>query len=94
MNEGLAPETLVYVARLFVVPAGRGSGVGAALLKEAVAYALTQGWRAALEVAAEAQDAVRLYERMGWRRAATETAHWQNERGESPVMHVYLSPPA
>lgn len=91
--EQLHPDEVTYLGRLFVAPAGRGSGAGAALLAEALAFARASGWRAALEVAAEAEAAVRLYEREGWRRVATGPAAWQNPQGEHPLMHVYLALP-
>ncbi|GAA5514715.1 hypothetical protein Dcar01_03475 [Deinococcus carri] len=92
--EQLRPDGVAYVGRLFVAPAGRGIGAGAALLAEALAFARARGWRVALEVAAQAGAAVRLYEREGWRRVATQQAGWRDARGEYPLMHVYLAPPA
>ncbi|EYB68065.1 hypothetical protein DEIPH_ctg028orf0003 [Deinococcus phoenicis] len=92
--EQLRPDEVAYVGRLFVAPAGRGSGAGAALLAAALAFARAEGWRVALEVVAEAGAALRLYEREGWRRVATAPAGWRNGRGEHPTMHVYLAPPA
>lgn len=92
VREGPDAGALAYVARLFVVPRGRGGGVGAALLEEALTHARAQGWRAVLEVDAGAEAAIRLYERRGWRRVATGAARWRNTRGEHPPMHVYLSP--
>lgn len=85
-------DDLALVARLFVAPAGQGRGLGAALLAAAEAHAARLGLWAALDVVAEAQAAVRLYERAGWRRVATLPAPWQDARGEQPRMHVYLAP--
>lgn len=89
---GTGPGGLAFVARLFVAPAGRGSGAAGALLRVAAEHAHRRGSRAALDVAAGATAAVRLYEREGWQRVATLPAFWQDGRGEDPPMHVYLSP--
>jgi ribosomal protein S18 acetylase RimI-like enzyme len=54
------------VSRLFVAPAGRGMGLGAALVAAAAAEAVRLGLRAVLDVVTANRAAVRLYERLGW----------------------------
>ena len=54
---------------LFVVPEGRGRGVGAALLERAAAFGRETGARyLELETEVSNEPAQRLYERLGWTR--------------------------
>jgi ribosomal protein S18 acetylase RimI-like enzyme len=55
-----------------IVPGHRGIGLGAALVRRAIAGFRSYGLRAAgLEVTAENSRAVRLYQRLGFRRTKT-----------------------
>ncbi|MFC4456299.1 GNAT family N-acetyltransferase [Deinococcus sonorensis] len=89
---GLSPAQAALISRLYVVPQARGEGVATALLATAVRHAQTLGRRAVLDVAVTAHAAVRLYERLGWRRAATLPAPWRGPDGRAPAMHVYVAP--
>jgi predicted N-acetyltransferase YhbS len=69
---GSAPITLIWpeVRLLAVAPAARGQGVGAALMQECMHRARHSGARAlALHTSDIKNAAMRLYERMGFRRA-------------------------
>jgi GNAT superfamily N-acetyltransferase len=58
-----------WVSKLFVDPAARGRGVGAALLERAVESGRERGYkRFGLRTRTVFEAAVRLYERAGWRR--------------------------
>jgi GNAT superfamily N-acetyltransferase len=61
-------ERFGVVARLFVSPAVRRTGVGRALLQTAAAHAVGLGLRPMLDVAIQFRSAIRLYESCGWRR--------------------------
>lgn len=89
---GLPAEGLAFAARLFVTPAARGSGVGAALLNTARQEAQELGLRAALDVDTGSLAAVALYERLGWRRVATVPDAWQIAQGTDAWLHVYVAP--
>jgi GNAT superfamily N-acetyltransferase len=60
-------ERLWILNDLFVAPASRGRGAGAALLEHARQFALETGARGmVLETATDNLTAQRLYERLGW----------------------------
>ncbi|WP_055532882.1 GNAT family N-acetyltransferase [Streptomyces graminilatus] len=54
------------INRLYVDPAARGRGVGAALMERAVAEARSRALHPVLDVASTATAAATLYERLGW----------------------------
>ncbi|WP_424861984.1 GNAT family N-acetyltransferase [Streptomyces sp. MMS24-I29] len=56
------------LARLFVLSEMRGRAVGERLTRAAQAYASSMGLRLVLDVMAKDSAAIRLYERLGWRR--------------------------
>jgi GNAT superfamily N-acetyltransferase len=59
----------VYVRGMAVLPAARGMGAGAALLREVESWALSQGCgRLFLSTTPFLESAIRLYERFGFRR--------------------------
>ncbi|MFI1991146.1 GNAT family N-acetyltransferase [Actinoplanes sp. NPDC020271] len=56
------------VKRMYVAPASRGSGVATAILRELEAAATRRGWTTMrLETGTEQPDAIRFYEREGYR---------------------------
>jgi GNAT superfamily N-acetyltransferase len=64
----LGPQT-AEVKRMYVAPAGRGSGVAVALLRALEATARGRGWTTLrLETGPAQPDAIRFYEREGYRR--------------------------
>jgi GNAT superfamily N-acetyltransferase len=87
---GLSPVRLAELSRLFVVPAARGTGAGADLLDAACAGAAERGLRPVLDVVETNRDAIRLYERHGWRRVFSEP--WREARDEHLDLHYYVSP--
>ncbi|MDL2343571.1 GNAT family N-acetyltransferase [Deinococcus sp. MIMF12] len=89
---GLQVDGLAFAARLFVVPAARGTGVGAALLNTAREEARWLGLRAALDVDTASLNAVALYDRLGWQRIATVPDAWQIAQGTDASLHVYVAP--
>ncbi|BCJ42874.1 N-acetyltransferase [Actinoplanes ianthinogenes] len=61
-------EHSVEVKRMFVVPASRGSGVATAILRALEDAAVRRGWTTVrLETGAAQPDAIRFYEREGYR---------------------------
>jgi ribosomal protein S18 acetylase RimI-like enzyme len=69
----LAPvrrETL-YVSALAVAPEHRGRGIGTALIERVIAGASRLGLAVALDTGVEDESAIRLYERLGFRRMET-----------------------
>jgi GNAT superfamily N-acetyltransferase len=79
------------IARLFVAPAGRGLGLGSALLETAGVRAAEAGYGLELEVVAdERSHAIALYERTGWRRTGTVTAEWTRPDGRCVQVHRYV----
>jgi GNAT superfamily N-acetyltransferase len=65
---GLPAGRLGAVARLFVHPAYRRTGIGRQLLATAAAGAVERGLRPVLDVLTRSEDACRLYESAGWAR--------------------------
>ena len=84
----LPPERLAAITRLFVAPESRGAGVGSLLVDVACAEAAARGLHPVLEVAETEGDAIRLYERRGWRRVAS--APWAE--GAEMLLHRYVAP--
>ncbi|WP_433359601.1 GNAT family N-acetyltransferase [Streptosporangium sp. CA-115845] len=78
------------ITRLFVTPAARGRGVAARLIGTVRAAVQTP---LKLEVSSEGEAAIRLYERIGWRRVGSTRATWLNTTGEPALLHHYASPP-
>ncbi|BDI21959.1 GNAT family N-acetyltransferase [Herbiconiux sp. L3-i23] len=61
-------ETSAEIKRMYVRPENRGSGVSTAILRELEAEALRRGWSTLrLETGTEQPDAIRFYEREGYR---------------------------
>ncbi|GGK23341.1 hypothetical protein GCM10008955_16160 [Deinococcus malanensis] len=88
----LPPETL-EVKRLFVAPAGRGLGLGRALMEAATAHARTLGRPAALQVAEHNRAALALYQALDWRHLTRGQATWSGPDGHRPMVAVLQSPP-
>jgi GNAT superfamily N-acetyltransferase len=86
---GLPPVRLASISRLLVAPSARGGGVGAALLDAVCAAASLRGLYPVLDVVETNRDAIRLYERRGWRRVFTEP--WREARDERLELHYYIA---
>lgn len=63
---GLPVDRLAVVSRLFVSPAARGRGIGAALMDRAEAHAAQHRLGLALDVAEHNRDAIAFYTHRGW----------------------------
>jgi len=91
---GTATTPSLAIMRLFVAPAARGRGVGAALLAAAVDVVRANASRPVLTVADSGDAAIRLYERAGWQRIGQRRAGWQEPDGRHPTVYDYvLDPP-
>ena len=91
---GTASVPSLAIMRLFVAPAARGRGAGAALLGAAVDFVRAKASRPVLTVADSGGAAIRLYERSGWRRIGERRAEWQEPDGRHPTVYDYvLDPP-
>ncbi len=76
-----APRGALLVDAIGVAPEARGRGIGTVLLAEAEAIARERGHASlALSVVAENVDAVRLYERIGFRLVETKRVGWPIRR--------------
>lgn len=87
---GFPAAELAVISRLFVRPSARGQGLAEKLFNAAWAEAKAQGWRAVLDVHEKNHAAIRLYERLGWRRVATVAGDWLEPDGTRPTVHVYV----
>ncbi|MFF5217347.1 GNAT family N-acetyltransferase [Micromonospora sp. NPDC000442] len=85
----------VELARLFVAPDFRRRRVGANLLRQAREWAADRRLGLILEVVDQGRSpAVALYEREGWRHAATETASWCAPDGSAVTLRRFVLPVA
>jgi GNAT superfamily N-acetyltransferase len=87
---GCSTGELGVVARLLVHPESRRQGLGAALLITAADAARERGLWPVLDVASHFDGAMRLYERSGWVRVGTVTAHIP---GDDPLEEVVYRAP-
>ena len=87
---GLPPAGLASTTRLFVAGASRGAKVGSSLLGQACAAAAQHELYPVLDVVETNRDAIRLYERHGWRRVHSEP--WADARDEQLLLHYYVGP--
>ncbi|MFE6485841.1 GNAT family N-acetyltransferase [Streptomyces sp. NPDC057757] len=83
-------ERTAVLARLFVVPAARGKAVGERLVQAATEHAERIGVRLVLDVMAKDAAAIRLYERLGWRKLGV-TTHTYGD-GQQIEAVCYVSP--
>ena len=86
---GVPRARLGSTSRLFVAKAARGAGIGSALLDAACAEAVGRGLRPVLDVVETNGEAIRLYERRGWRRVHSEP--WADARDDELTLHYYVS---
>jgi len=89
---GVSETQLAVVARLFVGPGARGSGVGRPLLDHARDEARARGLVPILDVWTELGSAIALYESAGWERLGTVT--FEAPAGRRFDEDVYVAPPA
>ena len=89
-NKGNPVERIAVLGRLFVLPEARRHSLGKQLVRATSAYADEQGLRLVLDVMEKDTAAIRLYERLGWRRIGM-TLH-DSGRGEDIPAYCYISP--
>jgi len=96
-DEGTAAAALwnrgptAVINRLYVDPAARGRGVGAALMAHAVAEAKSRALHPVLDVASTGTAAAALYERLGWTLLAAEVEQeWLP--GQRVTLRCYAAP--
>lgn len=80
------------LARLFVVPAARKHAAGKRLMEAAMDFGQAQGLRLVLDVMTKDVAAMRLYERLGWRKIGEAIHHFGD--GENIPAVCYVSPTA
>ncbi|WP_197320592.1 GNAT family N-acetyltransferase [Saccharomonospora sp. NB11] len=80
---------IAVLGRLFVHPEARGHRAGELLTRAVMEHAASEGLRLVLDVMEKDQAAIRLYERLGWRRIGV-TEH-DSGHGLVPA-YCYVSP--
>ncbi|MFF6862949.1 GNAT family N-acetyltransferase [Streptomyces ardesiacus] len=80
------------LARLFVVQSARKQAAGRRLMEAAMSHARTHGLRLVLDVMVKDTSAIRLYERLGWRKIGETIHHFGS--GETTPAVCYVSPTA
>ncbi|MEM9132648.1 MAG: GNAT family N-acetyltransferase [Actinomycetota bacterium] len=90
---GVAPDGCGVVARLFVTPDLRRSGLGRRLLDIAVAECRRLGLLPVLDVVDRFEAAIALYEHVGWRRLGAVEFDIGDDRMLREYVYV-LDPPA
>ncbi|MFC8565418.1 GNAT family N-acetyltransferase [Streptomyces sp. NPDC057245] len=80
------------LARLFVVQSARKQAVGRRLIEAAMSHARALGLRLVLDVMEKDAAAIRLYERLGWRKIGETIHHFGS--GETIPAVCYVSPTA
>ncbi|WKX21030.1 GNAT family N-acetyltransferase [Streptomyces sp. HUAS CX7] len=80
------------LARLFVVQSARKQAAGRRLMEAAVSHAHARGLRLVLDVMVKDASAIRLYERLGWRKIGETIHHFGS--GETIPAVCYVSPTA
>ncbi|MEV4502717.1 GNAT family N-acetyltransferase [Streptomyces klenkii] len=89
-QSGAGEADVAVLARLFVVRAARKHSTGKRLMEEAMDYARENGIRLILDVMTKDAAAMRLYERLGWRRIGEATHHFGD--GQSTRAVCYVAP--
>ena len=83
-------QPLAVLGRLFVLRSARGHALGEQLIRTATDYAHQHGRRLVLDVMTKDAAAIRLYERLDWRRIGT-TKH-DDGHGHAIDAYCYVSP--
>jgi GNAT superfamily N-acetyltransferase len=91
-REGIGAERAAVVGRLFVAPAARGHGLGAALMARAVEQAHSRGLHPVLDVVATDTAATALYEGLGWELLDVVEQRWAPDQLVS--LRCYAAPTA
>lgn len=85
-------QQLASVSRLFVAPPAREAGLGRDLLAAATDFARSEHLDLVLDVVDDANGAIALYERRGWRLIDRRPAAWTTDRGVRPILRRYAAP--
>ena len=83
-------ERLAVVSRFFVAPGARGRGIGSALMRTAEDHAAERDLRLVLDVADHNDDAIRFYERRGWKRVGTASLLLDDGHSVLPLLLFVL----
>ncbi|NJQ03556.1 GNAT family N-acetyltransferase [Streptomyces zingiberis] len=89
-QSGDSIENVAVLARLFVLKSARERALGEELARTAMAHAQSRGLRLVLDVMTKDVAAIRLYERLGWRKIG-ETAHHYGD-GQQTSALCYVAP--
>lgn len=81
-------ESTVVAARFFVRKHARGCGLGRALIEKTCLWARQNGMRIVMNVLAKDQDAMRLYEKIGFRRFGE--GEYQYDQGKRSTQYFYV----
>ncbi|MFE9493050.1 GNAT family N-acetyltransferase [Streptomyces collinus] len=81
---------VALLARLFVTQAARGNDTGELLMQAAMSHARDNDLRLVLDVMVKDTAAIRLYERLGWRKIGEATHHFG--AGQSIPAVCYVAP--
>jgi len=87
---GVGAEAAAVISRLFVAPAARGHGLGAALMARAVEEAQSRQLHPVLDVVDSRTGATDLYERLGWELLDVVEQRWGPEQVVS--LRCYAAP--
>ncbi|EMC92782.1 hypothetical protein BAUCODRAFT_77041 [Baudoinia panamericana UAMH 10762] len=71
-------QAIAVLERLFVHPTARGCGAASALMQTAQSYGASKGQRLVLFALIKDRNAIRLYERLGWRNFGTALYNYGN----------------
>lgn len=85
-------KPIATLARLFVLPEARRQAVGERLVRAATDYARQLDLRLVLDVMAKDVSAIRLYERLGWRKFGVAVHRYGN--GQQTEAVCYVAPDA
>ncbi len=85
-------DRIGVLARLFVVQSARKQAAGRRLIEAAMSHARALGLRLVLDVMEKDAAAIRLYERLGWRKIGETIHHFGS--GETIPAVCYVSPTA
>lgn len=85
-----APAGIAVLARLFVAPKVRGSGVAQRLVEVVHGAASSNGQRLVLEVMGKDAAAIRLYKRNGWQ--SLGVFHHQTPAGDVHEAEAFVAP--
>lgn len=87
-GSGGRAESTVVAARFFVRKHARGCGLGRALIEKTCQWARENGMTIVMNVLAKDQDAMKLYEKIGFRRFGK--GEYQYDQGKRSIQYFYV----